>query len=263
VPQLRYAGRLAGDPLNQLAQGEATLFPGAGSQTATSNRWGDYSDLTIDPVDDCTFWYTSEYYPAGSSQFNWRTRIGSFKFPSCGGPPPPPPPPPPAPPPPPPPPPGPVSQITGTGATCSQFSAGTATTLSTLTYTTRNGRIRSVSPGGFNYWVRLNASAGSNTAVISQAITTGNFSTLFGQGSGSTVSNSSCAAVSGATFTAGSGNGTFTVQWNAASAGTYFIGLRLSTSGLRNRTAPNPPTVHYSYSTSGVTGSTSGIDLSP
>src|SRR2546430_4438355 len=37
VPQLRYAGRLAGDPLNQLAQGEATLFPGAGSQTATSN----------------------------------------------------------------------------------------------------------------------------------------------------------------------------------------------------------------------------------
>jgi hypothetical protein len=49
---------------------------------------------------------------------------------------------------------GSASQITGTGATCSQFSAGTATTLSTLTYTTRNGRIRSVSPGGFNYWVR-------------------------------------------------------------------------------------------------------------
>ena len=85
VPALRYAGRLASDPLNSLAQGEAVLFAGQGSQTGTSNRWGDYSDLTIDPVDDCTFWFTSEYYPTGVSQFNWRTRIGSFKFATCGG----------------------------------------------------------------------------------------------------------------------------------------------------------------------------------
>src|SRR5205814_8094101 len=41
VPQLRSAGRPAGAPLNQLAPGQATLFAGAGSQTATSNRWGD------------------------------------------------------------------------------------------------------------------------------------------------------------------------------------------------------------------------------
>jgi len=85
VPALRYAGRLVGDPANTLAQGEAVLFAGQGSQTGTSNRWGDYSDLTVDPVDDCTFWYTSEYYPTGVTQFNWRTRIGSFKFASCGG----------------------------------------------------------------------------------------------------------------------------------------------------------------------------------
>ena len=83
APGLRYAGRLAGDPLNSLAQGEATLFDGGGSQSGSGNRWGDYSDLTIDPVDDCTFWYTNEYYPAGSTAFNWRTRIGSFRFPSC------------------------------------------------------------------------------------------------------------------------------------------------------------------------------------
>lgn len=81
-PQIRYAGRLASDPLNTLAQGEATLFAGTGSQTGTSNRWGDYSDLTVDPVDDCTFWYTNEYYQT-TGIFNWRTRIGSFKFPSC------------------------------------------------------------------------------------------------------------------------------------------------------------------------------------
>jgi hypothetical protein len=83
-PQIRYAGRLSTDPLNSLPQAEATMFSGTGSQTATNNRWGDYSDLTIDPVDDCTFWYTTEYY-ATTTSFAWRTRIGSFKFPGCGG----------------------------------------------------------------------------------------------------------------------------------------------------------------------------------
>ncbi len=86
-PQIRYAGRLAGDPPNELGQGEATLCgaapdPCTGSQTDTVSRWGDYSDLTVDPSDDCTFWYTQEYYQVTSS-FNWRTRIGNFKFPNC------------------------------------------------------------------------------------------------------------------------------------------------------------------------------------
>ena len=83
-PQIRYAGRLAADPINTLAQGEAHLFDGTGSQTGTGNRWGDYSALTVDPVDDCTFWYTQEYYSTTTS-FNWRTRIGNFKFAQCGG----------------------------------------------------------------------------------------------------------------------------------------------------------------------------------
>src|SRR5882762_9287037 len=87
-PQIRYAGRVFTDPLNMLTQAETTLFAGAGSQTGTLNRWGDYSDLTVDPVDDCTFWYTQEYIPANGSS-NWRTRIGAFKFAGCGGSPPP------------------------------------------------------------------------------------------------------------------------------------------------------------------------------
>ena len=59
------------------------LFAGTGSQLAnTFHRWGDYSDMTVDPVDDCTFWYTNEYLKA-SGTFNWSTRIGSFKFPGC------------------------------------------------------------------------------------------------------------------------------------------------------------------------------------
>ncbi len=78
-PQIRYAGRQAGDPLNTLGQGERTLHAGTGSQIGTGNRWGDYSALTIDPVDDTTFWFTSQYYDA-TSEFNWRTRIGSFNL---------------------------------------------------------------------------------------------------------------------------------------------------------------------------------------
>jgi HYR domain-containing protein len=84
-PSVRYAGRLIGDPVGTLGQGEATLFAGLGSQTGTGSRWGDYSAMSIDPVDDCTFWYTQEYYPAGTTSFNWRTRIGNFKFPTCNG----------------------------------------------------------------------------------------------------------------------------------------------------------------------------------
>src|SRR6185369_12211450 len=79
-PQIRYAGRLATDPPNTLGQGETHLFDGTGSQTG--NRWGDYSAMSVDPVDDCTFWYTTEYYLT-VSDFNWRTRVGNFKFPSC------------------------------------------------------------------------------------------------------------------------------------------------------------------------------------
>jgi hypothetical protein len=85
-PALKYAGRLAGDPLNSLPQTEATLFQGTGSQSGTCGgaactRWGDYSAMTLDP-DGCTFWYTNEYYLAPSS-LNDRTRIGAFSFPSC------------------------------------------------------------------------------------------------------------------------------------------------------------------------------------
>jgi hypothetical protein len=93
-PGIRYTGRLASDPLSTL-QAETTLVSGTGSQTGRLSRWGDYSSLTVDPTDDCTFWYTNEYLGTSGS-FNWRTRIGSFKFPGCSSTPTPPPPPPPS-----------------------------------------------------------------------------------------------------------------------------------------------------------------------
>jgi hypothetical protein len=76
-PAIRYAGRLSTDTLGTMGQGEKTLIAGTGSQTSYT-RWGDYSMLSIDPVDDETFWFTTEYLTANGT--NWKTRIGSFKI---------------------------------------------------------------------------------------------------------------------------------------------------------------------------------------
>lgn len=81
-PSVRFTGRESTDPLNTMGI-ETNMQSGTGSQTGGLSRWGDYSTLAIDPVDDCTFWYTSEFLKANGS-FNWSTRIGSFKFTSCG-----------------------------------------------------------------------------------------------------------------------------------------------------------------------------------
>ena len=82
-PAVRYTGRLATDALGSMTQGEGTIINGTGSQTHTASRWGDYSSLSVDP-DGCTFWFTSEYL-ATTSLSSWRTRIGSFTLPGCGG----------------------------------------------------------------------------------------------------------------------------------------------------------------------------------
>ncbi|MGH2830231.1 MAG: hypothetical protein ACRDJM_07085, partial [Actinomycetota bacterium] len=80
-PGVRYAVRTPADPLGTL-QAEATLVNGTGSQLGGA-RWGDYSTMATDPVDDCTFWYTQEYGKVTGS-FIWHSRIGSFKVPTCG-----------------------------------------------------------------------------------------------------------------------------------------------------------------------------------
>jgi hypothetical protein len=80
-PSLRYATRLAGAAAGTL-EAEATLVAGGGVQRNGFNRWGDYSAMSVDPADDCTFWYTGEYY-ASTSGASWSTRIGAFRIPSC------------------------------------------------------------------------------------------------------------------------------------------------------------------------------------
>ena len=80
-PSIAYTGRTPSDPANTL-EAENLIFQGSGAQTGTLHRWGDYSGMSVDPVDDCTFWYTTEYLKTSGS-FNWSTRIVSFKFPGC------------------------------------------------------------------------------------------------------------------------------------------------------------------------------------
>ena len=86
-PGIRYTGRLAGDPPGQMTVAEGTIINGSGVQTTTNSRWGDYTSMNVDPVDDCTFWYVNEYYTAAgqaSSPAGWQTRIASFRLPGCG-----------------------------------------------------------------------------------------------------------------------------------------------------------------------------------
>ena len=82
-PSIRFAGRVPTDPASTL-ESEVSIVSGTGSQTGNSlSRWGDYSAMQVDPVDDCTFWFTEEYMKT-TGTFNWNTRIANFKFPGCG-----------------------------------------------------------------------------------------------------------------------------------------------------------------------------------
>jgi len=80
-PSVFVVGRKPSDPLDTMA-GPLVLVNGGGVQEMSFKRWGDYSSMAIDPSDDCTFWYTQEYYKT-TGAFNWSTRIGAFKFDSC------------------------------------------------------------------------------------------------------------------------------------------------------------------------------------
>jgi len=87
-PSIRIAGRLAGDPLGTMTEA-LTLQAGSGSATPTSQPmrctclWADYSQMALDPADDCSFWYTGTYQPVTSNQYTWATRIGAFRFADC------------------------------------------------------------------------------------------------------------------------------------------------------------------------------------
>ena len=80
-PAIAVAGRVYSDAHGTLSP-EIFAVNGTGSQPDTSNRWGDYSNMAIDPTDNCTFFYTTEYYMV-TQRFDWSTDVSSWKFPNC------------------------------------------------------------------------------------------------------------------------------------------------------------------------------------
>ena len=82
-PSIAYAGHVPGLDSAGALETETTVVRGTGSQINGLTRWGDYSAMQVDPVDDCTFWYTQEYLKT-TDYFNWNTRIANFKFANCG-----------------------------------------------------------------------------------------------------------------------------------------------------------------------------------
>ncbi len=84
-PSIRYTGRVPTDALGTM-ESEIDILSAAGVTTGsqtTTYRWADYSGMSVDPSDDCTFFYTTAYVPTTGS--TWSTRIASFSFPGCAG----------------------------------------------------------------------------------------------------------------------------------------------------------------------------------
>ncbi len=73
---LRYTGRMFGDALGTMTATEQTAVAGTSPVISCSSRWGDYSDLTLDPTDGLTFWHTNEYDKGGSAA----NRVFSFRL---------------------------------------------------------------------------------------------------------------------------------------------------------------------------------------
>ena len=201
-PSIRYTGRLVGDPLGTLPQGEGSIMIGTGSQTAGGSRWGDYSDMTVDPTDDCTFWYVSEYVPTTSAA-GWRMHVGSFKFPNCTLS-------------------TPTATATGTLATATPTPIATLTSTATLTplATATPCQSGAIVNGGFETgtlapWTVL----GTNPPpVVSNALPhSGTFAALLGTVSGGEPTGDGSIYQ---TITVPAGGGTLSYWWNGGTTDT-------------------------------------------
>jgi len=81
-PGIAINGRQVGDNTSlPLLKGETVVQAGGGNNPL-NNRWGDYAQTSVDPIDDCTFWHTNEYF-ATSGDFNWSTAFAAFRYPDC------------------------------------------------------------------------------------------------------------------------------------------------------------------------------------
>jgi hypothetical protein len=255
-PSVRFAGRVPTDPASTL-ESEVNIVSGTGSQSGNSlSRWGDYSAMQVDPVDDCTFWFTEEYMKTTGS-FNWNTRIANFKFPGCG-----------------------TTQTpdftigaSPNSLTVTQGSNGT----STITITSLNGfnAATTLSASGLPSGVTAtfstnpvtppaNGSANSTlTLTASSTATTGTATVTITGTSGSTVHSTTIAltvnAVAQANFTIGASPSSVTVTQGGNGTSTITITSQNSFSSATTLSATGLPTgVTAAFSTNPVTPPANG-----
>jgi len=238
-PAIRYTGRVPSDPLGTL-EAETSILEGTGSQTRNLNRWGDYSSMSIDPVDDCTFWYTNEYLNSNGT-FNWNTRIASFKFSSCGTT---------------------TAPAAPTGLTATagnaqvslswNASAG-ATSYNVLRSTTNGGPYTTIATGvTTTSYTDTGLTNGTTYYYVVQAVNTAGTSPNSNQASATPI----CAAPAAPTgLSATPGNAQVTLNWTASSgAASYNVKRSTITGGPYTTVAAGVTTT--SYTDTGVTNGT-------
>jgi hypothetical protein len=74
---LRFTGRYEGDPLGVMTVQEQEIIAGEGPINS-GGRYGDYAQMSVDPVESSTFWFVSEYARSGGSGVG--TRIAAFQL---------------------------------------------------------------------------------------------------------------------------------------------------------------------------------------
>jgi fibronectin type 3 domain-containing protein len=238
-PAIRYTGRGPTDPLDTMGS-ETSIIEGGGSQLRGLSRWGDYSSMSIDPVDDCTFWYTSEYLQFNGS-FNWSTRIASFEFPSCSSTPTPPPAP---------------ANLTATAGnaqvTLSWSASSGATSYNVLRSTTQGASYGSIATGvTATTYTDTGRSNGTTYYYVVQAVNSAGPSPNSNEASATPCAPPAAPAVLSAT----PGNAQVSLSWTASSGATSYNLKRSTTSGGPYATVA-PGVTTTSYTDAGLTNGT-------
>jgi hypothetical protein len=153
-----------------------------------------------------------------------------------------------------------VAELTAKDATCAQVSGGTAPALSSANYVDKNGVIKKAIPNTAVYWVKVHLSAGAHTVEVDQAITSGNFTQKLTLANGSKAYTAACGKVKKPTFASGA-DGSVTAGLSAPTAGDYWLAVVYKVSAINGQPTPSPTTVHYLFSTAGVSGSAATLDL--
>lgn len=248
-PGIRYAGRLVSDTAGTLPQAEAVLQAGTGSQTGSLHRWGDYSTMSVDPADGCTFWYTDEYL-VSSGTFNWRTRIASFTYPGCTS----------------------CNPTQPTASATSPACAGQSLTLSTPTVA--GATYSWIGPNGFTSTVQnpsIASFTAAETGLYTVVVTVSGCTSLAGTvsvavaqppttatvGTGQTIcASATTASLGGNTPTTGSG------AWSVVSGGTgTFSNVNSGTSTFTHTGGAGPITLRWTISNAPCTDSSATVSV--